>query len=251
MKILEAIYNRKSVRDFMDSEIEKDILDRIRLRLGQIEPLYKKANVKCVISDYCRKSYYAPYYVGVYSDNTREGVMNAGFILHQLSVYLTAIGIASCYQAKSVVFKPVNSEGMKLAVSLAFGYPGSKMYREAEEVSRLSVNKICVMKEKPNEEVERLIELARISPSSYNTQPWRFVVYNNRIHVFVKKKMLNRLTRLKFVNMGVMLGNVCIGAEELWIDIEFREVKDIKSKDYGDNEYVITIFNRNTDGRRI
>lgn len=251
MKILEAIYKRKSVRDFMESKIEEDILDKIRLRLGQIEPLYGKANVKCVISDYCKKSYYAPYYIGVYSDNTREGVMNAGFILHQLSVYLTAIGIASCYQAKSVVFKPVNSEGMKLAVSLAFGYPGGKMYRETEEASRLSVNKICVMKEKPNEEVERLIELARISPSSYNTQPWRFVIYNNRMHVFVKKKMLNRLTRLKFVNMGVMLGNVCLGAEELWIDIEFREVKEIKSKDYGDNEYVITIFNRNTDGRRV
>lgn len=251
MKILEAIYRRKSVRDFADSAIEKDILDRIRLRASQIDLLYKKSNIKCLISEYCRKSYYAPYYIGIYTDNTKEGVMNAGFVLQQLVVYLSAIGIASCYQAKPAIFKPVNSEGMKLTISLAFGYPGSKMYREKNEVSRLAVDKICVIKEQPNEEVERLIELARISPSSYNTQPWRFVVYNNRIHVFAKKKMLNRLSRLKFVNMGVMLGNVCLGAEELWIDIELREVKDIKSKEFRDNEYVITLFNRNTEGRRI
>lgn len=251
MKLLEAIYRRKSVRDFVDSEIEEDILERIRSRISQIELLYEKSKIKCVVSDYCKKSFYAPYYIGVYTDNTKEGVMNAGYVLQQLSIYLSAIGIASCYQAKSVIFKQVNTEGMKLAISLAIGYPVNKMYRDLDEISRLSKNKICVMKEKPNEEVERLIELARISPSSYNTQPWRFVVYNNRIHVFVKKKMLNHLIRLKYVNMGVMLGNVSVGAEELWIDIEFREMKDIKSKEFGDNEYLISIYNKNTDGRRI
>lgn len=251
MKLLEAIYRRKSVRDFMDGEIEEDILERIRERVNRIDLLYEKSKIMCVISDYCKKSYYAPYYVGVYTDNTKEGVMNAGFVLQQLSIYLSAIGIASCYQTKPVIFKPVNTKGMKLAISIAFGYPVDKMYREADEVSRLSKNKICVIKEKPNEEVERLMELGRISPSSYNTQPWRFVVYNNRMHVFVKKKMLSTLTRLKYVNMGVMLGNISIGAEELWIDIEFREIKDIKSKDYGDNEYLISIYNKNTDGRRI
>ena len=251
MKLLDAIYRRKSVKDFMDGEIEADILARIRQRLYEIDLLYEKSKITCVISDYCKKSYYAPYYVGVYTDNTKEGVINAGFGLQQLSIYLSAIGIASCYQTKSVIFKPVNTEGMKLAISIAFGYPANKMYREAEEVSRLPKNKICVIKEKPNEEVDRLIELARIAPSSYNTQPWRFVVYNNRLHVFVKKKMLGSLARLKYVNMGVMLGNISIGAEELWIDIEFREVRDIKSKDYGDNEYLISIYNKNTDGRRI
>lgn len=251
MKLLEAVYRRKSVKDFMDGEIEEDILDRIRLRVDQIDLLFEKSKIKTVISDYCKKSYFAPYYIGIYTDNTREGVMNAGFVLQQLSIYLSAIGIASCFQAKSVIFKPVNEEGMKLAISLAFGYPEMKMYREAGEVSRLAADKICVFKEKPNEEVEKIIDLARISPSSYNTQPWRFVVYSNRVHVFVKKKMLSHLVRLKYVNMGVMLGNVSIGAEELWIDIEFREVEDIKSKEYRENEYVITIFNKNTDGRRI
>lgn len=251
LKILDAIYRRKSVRDFMDNEIEEDLMNRIWSRLLQTRLLYEKSKIKFVISDYCKKSNYAPYYIGVYTDNTKEGKMNAGFVLQQLSIYLSAIGIASCYQAKSVIFKSVDAEGMKLAISMAVGYPENCMYRELEEIARMPLSKISVIKEKPNEEVERLLTLARIAPSCYNVQPWRFVVYHNRIHVFVKKKMLSRISHFKYVNMGIMLGNVCIGAEEMWIDIRFKEVADIKKKNYGDNEYILTILNKNVDGRSI
>ena len=66
-------------------------------------------------------------------------MINAGFVLQQLSVYLSAIGIASCYQAKSVFFKPVNSEGKVLVISLAMGYPNTSMYREVEEINRIKL----------------------------------------------------------------------------------------------------------------
>ena len=118
LKIIDAIYRRKSVRSFLDNEIEEDLLNRIVTRLEETELLYKEEKLKFIISDYCKKSFYAPYYIGVYAANNRKGHINAGFVMQQLVTYLSAIGIASCFQAKSVVFKQVNSEGKILVISL-------------------------------------------------------------------------------------------------------------------------------------
>ena len=235
----------------MDKEIEKDLLERIEGRLIDTELFDKNEKISFVISDYCKKSFYAPYYIGVYASDTKQGMINAGFVLQQLSVYLSAIGIASCYQAKSVFFKPVNSEGKVLVISLAMGYPNTSMYREVEEINRFKLDKICIKKEEPNDEVKRLIEIARIAPSSYNAQPWRFVVYNNRIHIFVKKHMIGNIERYKYINIGIMLGNIVLGSEELWIDIKFKELNELNRREYGNNEYIISLINKNTDGRIV
>lgn len=253
LRIIDTVYRRKSVRSFMDNEIEQDLLTRIKTRLEETELLYKdkEAKLKFIVSDYCKKSYYAPYYIGVYGQNTKEAKLNAGCVMEQLAIYLSAIGIGSCFQGKSMVFKETNAESKVLLISMAIGYPETGMYRDVDDVNRLKKEKICVYKETPNEEVAKLIELARIAPSSYNAQPWRFVVYSNKIHVFVKKRMLNHIGKFKYVNIGAMLGNIISGSEELWIDIVFKEKENIKSKEYGDNEYVISIYNKTADGKKI
>lgn len=95
----------------MDKEIEKDLLERIEGRLRDTELFDKNEKISFVISDYCKKSFYAPYYIGVYASDTKQGMINAGFVLQQLSVYLSAIGIASCYQAKSVFLNLLIQKG--------------------------------------------------------------------------------------------------------------------------------------------
>ena len=99
--------------------------------------------------------------------------------------------------------------------------------------------------------MKELLELARVSPSAYNTQPWRFVVYSNRMHVFLKKSRVKRIANMEYINMGIMLANIVIGAEEKWIDICMKEQEELKDKKIGSNEYILTVFNRNGDGRRI
>ena len=115
----------------------------------------------------------------------------------------------------------------------------------------MKTDKICVYKEEPNTDMKELLELARVSPSAYNTQPWRFVVYSNRMHVFLKKSRVKRIANMEYINMGIMLANIVIGAEEKWIDICMKEQEELKYKKIGSNEYILTVFNRNGDGRRI
>lgn len=248
MKIVDALYRRKSIRNFSADEIESDVLGRIKEKLNSIDSFYKSGAVRIVVSDYCGKTGFAPYYIGVYTDGSKEGKINAGFILEQQAVYLAAIGVASCFQAKSPIFRPINEEGMKLAISLAFGYAEDKMYRDKKEINRLPVKKVCIVKESLSKEIEMIIEFARIAPSSYNVQPWRFVAYKNRIHVFTKKNLVSSLEKFTYINIGVMLANIVLGADEFWIDINFKEIQGIKEKNYGKNEYIISIYDKSTGG---
>ena len=161
---------------------------------------------------------------------------------------MSAIGVASCFKAKTPIFKPVNEEGMRFTISLEFGYPKEGMYRDVKDINRMSVKKICVMKEQMNKRIESVIEFARIAPSAYNVQTWRFVVYNDRVHIFVKKKLIKGVEKFAYVNIGAMLGNIAIGADEMWIDLKYREIKGIKENNYGDNEYIISIYDKSSVG---
>lgn len=251
MKFSDAIYKRKSVRAFANYEIEPDLIMRIKLAIDSAARKFKDVQINVVISDYCRKSFLAPYYIGIYTDGSRRSEINAGYVLQQVVIYLTAIGIATCYQADNAIFRKKDYMGRELTIALALGYPSGNMYRSPKEIKRMRTDKICIFKEEPNTDVKELIELARISPSAYNTQPWRFVVYSNRIHVFLKKSRVKRIAKMEYVNIGIMLANIVIGAEEKWIDIYMKEQEELKEKKVGSNEYILTILNRNGDGRRI
>ncbi len=251
MKFSDAIYKRKSVRAFANHEIEPDLIMRIKLAIDSAARKYKDVQINVVISDYCRKSFLAPYYIGIYTDGSRRSEINAGYVLQQVVIYLTAIGIATCYQADNAIFREKDYIGRKMTIALALGYPGGNMYRSRREIKRMKTDKICVYKEEPNTDMKELLELARVSPSAYNTQPWRFVVYSNRMHVFLKKSRVKRIANMEYINMGIMLANIVIGAEEKWIDICMKEQEELKYKKIGSNEYILTVFNRNGDGRRI
>lgn len=251
MNIYEAISKRKSVRNFADLEIEADLINRIKQALDLSGKLYPETDVFIVMSDYCKKSFHAPYYIGIYTNGEYKSLINAGYILHQVVIYLTAIGIATCYQGKSFVFKEQDMEGRKLAISCALGYPLNNMYRNPKEINRLKLTQLCTYKEKPNSEIESLLNIARISPSSYNSQPWRFVVYNNRVHVFMRRGIIKKLQNYGYINMGILLANVGMYADETWIDIIVREIDDIKEKKLKDYIYITSIFNKNTSGHRL
>lgn len=248
MKIIDALYKRKSTREFSNIEIEQDVMDRIKERLDGIKPFYKKGKYTVVISGYQNNLDVAPYSIGIYTDGLKESEINAGYILEQIAIYLLAIGVASCFRAKTLMFKAVNEEGMKLSISLAFGYPKEGMYRDVNDIKRLPVKKICVLKEEMNKRIENVIQCARIAPSSYNVQPWRLVVYNDRIHVFLKRKHIKSVEKYAYINIGAMLGNIAIGTDEMWIDLKYKEIQGIKEKNYGNYEYIVSIYDRSGGG---
>ncbi len=81
-----------------------------------------------------------------------------------------------------------------------------------------SLAALCAFKDEPGEQVKAILRAARLAPSSFNSQPWRFVVYSDRIYIFAKKTRPfsgKESEAFKEFNIGIMLSHIMLAAEEL------------------------------------
>ncbi len=252
MNLYEAIQVRQSVRAFQQRPIEQSALDNIFRFKDEITPIYPDVlyNIECVetLEDSWGKrsglfSVKAPYYLSYLSEEGKGHYLNAGYIMELLSLYLSAKGIGSCFLGGlKVIEEP--EEGMKEQIVLSFGYPVHYPHRVEGTAKRMPLNKICVFKEEPNENITFILKAAALAPSSLNNQPWRFVVYNNRIHVFLKRSNVASLVlnRWQEVDVGCALAHIMVAAEEQWMDIEFKEIPSISEQFFKSYEYIISIL---------
>ena len=253
MNLYEAIYARRSVRNYRMEPLDDTILKGIPDFLNEVEPLFPDIRTEIRIVNRCTDkekiggfcNVKAPYYVALYSESKEKSDMNAGFLMEQLSLYLETRGIGSCFVGMAKRRdKELEAEGLSLKIVLAFGFPKETDRNRDREPKRIAMDDLCVYKEQPKAWVKEMLEAARLAPSSTNSQPWRFVVYENRIHVFSKKpldekSLLNPFTELNF---GIMLANVMVAAEEVWVDLDLIKLNNITHKSIPNNQYVISIL---------
>lgn len=249
MNLSEAIYVRKSVRNFIMEPISASILEDIGNFYQEVPRLFPGIDTELGIIDNSRgelrlKGLFgvkAPYYLALYSQITDKYQMNAGFILEQLCLYLTAKGFGSCIMSGAVVKgSQTMRDAKKLVMMVAFGKSRGAHTRQQNEAKRLSLGELCVYKEPPKEWALKILEAARLAPSSYNSQPWRFVVYAKRIHIFSKKVNVERLKKWDELNFGIMFAHMMIVAEELWLDLDLIRLEDISQKTFSKNQYVLS-----------
>ena len=83
--------------------------------------------------------------------------------------------------------------------------------------------------------MKAILRAARLAPSSFNSQPWRFVVYSDRIYIFAKKTLPfsgKEKRAFKEFNIGIMLSHIMLAAEELWMNMETQVEDQFAKKDY-------------------
>lgn len=251
MNLYEAIYARRSVRKFCMEPVDDTIIDGIFKFLEESEPLFPEIKItariypsqgqKVRFSGFANVS--APHYLVLYTEKKEKSEMNAGYVMQQAALYLTSRGVGTCYQgmAKKRDVK-LEEEGFACAMVMAFGY--AKNPGKNREARRLSMEELCAVKNQPKAHTRELLEAARLAPSSFNSQPWRFVVYENRFHVFSRKPVGGRhlLDSHDEFNFGVMLANVMEAAEELWIDVELIKLDNMTHIELPNNQYVISVL---------
>ena len=137
--------------------------------------------------------------------------MNMGYLMEQMVLYLCSIGLGTCYIGSRRVRRELQEkDGKKLVGIIAFGKSKGPWTRKPSEANRLAMDELCVFKEVPRQWMKQLLEAARLAPSSMNSQPWRFVVYDNRIHIFSKKHSAEQLKKWDEVNFGIMFANLMV-----------------------------------------
>jgi len=252
MNLYEAIFVRKSVRKYKMQAIDQTRLDGILHFAESLPMLFEGISVEYKIIDNTEQNQglsgaflvKAPYYIIIASDTSPNYKINSGYLLQQISLYLTAKGLGSCYLGSAKPKKDILADLQhEYVMALAFGEGDQEVYRTAEKAKRLPESDIAVYKTEVKKPVRTLIKAARLAPSSMNSQPWRFVVYNNRIHVFCKKNIFlsSVLSEIKLIDIGVCLANLLVAAEELWVDVQLLRLDNISSTVFKKNEYILSI----------
>ena len=246
MNLYETIFVRKSVRNFSMESLNAQTLNKIQTHYDELTGLFGNLKTDIAILDN-RKGQHkalrifgvkAPYYLAFYSEEAPRHLMNMGYMMEQMVLYLCSIGIGTCYIGTNKVKKSeLSLNGLGLIGVVAFGKSKGSHVRKQSEAKRLSLDELCVFKEVPRQWMKQMLEAARLAPSSMNRQPWRFVVYDSRIHIFSKKDSVERLKKWDEVNFGIMFANMMVVAEELWLDVDLIKLEDISQKNFSNSQY--------------
>lgn len=253
MNMYDAIFMRKSIRNYCMDEIGQKVLDQILNFANHIPLLSKDIKVEFKIINNVKANTHlagafsikAPYYFLIASEGKEDYLLNAGYILEQVSLYLTAKGLGSCFVNTK---RPRRSNAVDLqyeyVTMLAFGNTDECLIRESNKIKRLDESEFCIFKEEVNDDIKLLLKAARLSPSLMNSQPWRFVVYENRIHIFCKKNILltKEFNQSKEIDIGIILSHLLIAAEELWLETTVKKLDNITNKLFKNNEYVVSLL---------
>jgi len=190
-KLYQSIFRRKSVRSYETLPLEAAATEEITSFIPGLKPLYDiRTDISIVPGDSIRGIFAikAPHYLVLSSENSEGYLENAGFILQQMDLALSSMGLGSCWVgfARPSRGIPVK-KGMDFVIAMAFGKPMGSPHRESlSEFNRKPLDKIANVPEDP------VLEAARFAPSSTNSQPWYFIRSGDMIHVFCRS--LNRLT---------------------------------------------------------
>lgn len=251
MNLYQMIFKRRSIRKYKFEAVPEQLLKDIQSFAGNVAALCPEISVKTEIKENVDKSLAlkglwkveAPYYLVFYSEDKDGYMMNAGYILEPVLLYMTGKGLGTCYLGSTRI-PGGEPSGMKAAIVVAFGYPKSLLYRDPATAKRLPLKELCVFKDEIGEPMKNILKAVRLAPSAMNTQPWRFIVYHDRIYVFSCKEFLPSasMAAMRDMSMGIMLSHLSIAAEELWMNLKIEVEAPMVKKSYKSGAYVATAF---------
>lgn len=253
MNLYEAISVRRSIREFDKREIEEKLVEKLKRFSEELQPVFLEVPHRIVFHNAKEKMpvkrgklcVKAPYYISVLSENSKEGQINAGYIMEQMVLFLACRGIATCYQGNIRFFTDYEEdEKLKEWIVVAVGYPVHYLYREENSAKRIPLVKQCHFKEEVGKHMITILKAANLAPSALNQQPWRFVVYGNRIHVMTRNETFfsKQFGINSFIDTGIMIAHMAIAADELWLDVEWKVLENIQNQNLKKNHYTITMI---------
>lgn len=204
-----TIFKRKSIRKFDMTPLDDTTINKVRSFLKEIKPLDQSIKFEMnIIPRVDATSLYAvkaPHYI-IFSSEEKEGFLtNAGFILEQADLFLSANGLGACWLGMAKPDKDVlESSQLKFVIMLAFGRPTEKLHRESTaEFKRKPIGEVA-----ESEELGNVMETVRLAPSGINGQPWHFTKSESLINAYcVKPGFLKGIIyeRMNKIDMGIAL----------------------------------------------
>lgn len=248
-KLYPVIFKRKSIRKFAKEPLEPWVLEDVKQQISKLEPLFK--DIKTEVAVLGEKeigglfSINAPHYIAIYSEEKEGSLLNVGYLLQQLDLYLSKEGIGTLWLGFGKPEESLKAKGgLPYVITLAFGKANETLHRNnVSEFKRKKATEISSVTGAGLPGTEKLIEAVRLAPSSTNNQPWYLKCSRNEMYVYCKKMSRVKNTifpmgkKLLPIDMGIALCHLKIAALQFEKDIEYKVENKSSSKEY---DYVIT-----------
>lgn len=221
MTLVEALVKRQSIRDYDMAPLANAEVKQLTDYAAQIEPLFpgKSIKVRIITPDNVKaiRGWRAPHYFAIYAGEDDASLLNVGYVYQQLTVYLTALGLGTCW-ANSVSPKDSKElDGLKWVATIAFGKEknGQPWRNDPVQIKRKNMAAI-------SDQDDAKLEPARIAPSAMNNQPWYFTHENGKIHAYcvVQGFMKKWMTAMNRIDMGIALANLKINSESFRCEVQ-------------------------------
>ncbi|MGE5627973.1 MAG: nitroreductase family protein [Solirubrobacterales bacterium] len=213
-----AIFKRKSIRKYKKEPLEQNKLEIIQDFIKKLVPLNADIKTEIVIlSEEAIKVLLpikAPHYLTFYSETKEDYLPNAGFMLQQMDLFLSANGIGSCWLGLGVPKKETGSRnGLNFVITMAAGYADEPLYRaDVSEFKRNQLREISTL------DREELLTAVRVAPSASNTQPWYLsgsadkIVISRKLPNFLKAALYGKFNQ---IDVGIAMCHLKISAEHM------------------------------------
>ena len=215
-----CIDRRKSTRKFDMSPLPGDQIDQINAEIKALRPLFLGIKVKIELCEGISLSgpfaIKAPYYLLCYSERADGFLYNAGFLMQQMDLLLSSMGLGSCYLGAAKP-KAKENNGLHYVIALAVGRGMESPYRRLDGFKRKPISDIC-------RGGDPRIESARLAPSGVNKQPWYFLCNDQGIDIYRKKLNIIEAAiyeRLNQIDMGIALCHLYVATKAMDMSFSF------------------------------
>jgi len=247
-KTLDDLYNsvfqRKSVRKYKAESLPQEALAEIRDFIESAERLDEDIKTESyIVSEDEIKSLLpvkAPHYLIFFSEEKSGYLNNAGFILQQLDLFLSANNIGSCWFGLARPSGEISKKSdLSYAITLAFGEADERIHRKKisqfkrksiEEIREFMAGKEAAAYEW-QKEIDNILEAARLAPSATNNQPWYFRAEPDKIHIYQEKPgLVKRIfyKKMNKIDMGIVMAHLWLAAEHFAKEAEFNFYEEEK-----------------------
>lgn len=249
-----GIYRRRSMRKYLNEELQVGILDEIKEASKNVKKLYEDIDMDIhIVEDGIRfqniiSSIFggwfkirAPHYIVVTSSRSEGYLENAGFALEPLVLSLTDMGIGTCFVNRSINHQLLKTiipvkEGQEAVIVLSFGYPRNeenKPKRKIIQRKRLDIDEFT--SGNITKSWQHILDSIRIIPLYGNTKSWRFFINKNIIDIYLKNRnniFRKKLREMNLITLGTALYHLYMTGKGLDKEIEIKRFKVNKKEGY-------------------